>query len=125
MQAIRHWMAATLGALAVLAAPAAIAQAPAATVKVGLIGPFTGPSSDFGIPLRQGIELAVAEINNAGGYLGRPLELVVRDDKGNPDAGLARPRRTWPSKVWWRPSAFATPAWRPSRWRCTRTRNCR
>ena len=89
MQPIRHWMAATLGALAVLAAPAAIAQAPAATVKVGLIGPFTGPSSDFGIPLRQGIELAVAEINTAGGYLGRPLELVVRDDKGNPDAGLA------------------------------------
>ena len=89
MQAIRHWMAVTLGALAVLAAPAAIAQAPAATVKVGVIGPFTGPSSDFGIPLRQGIELAVAEINTAGGYLGRPLELVVRDDKGNPDAGLA------------------------------------
>ena len=89
MQAIRHWMAVTLGALVVLAAPAAIAQAPAAAVKVGVIGPFTGPSSDFGIPLRQGIELAVAEINTAGGYLGRPLELVVRDDKGNPDAGLA------------------------------------
>ena len=88
MQAIRHWMAATLGALVVLAAPAAIAQAPAATVKVGLIGPFTGPSSDFGIPLRQGIELAVAEINTAGGYLGRPLELVVHDDKGDPDTGL-------------------------------------
>ena len=88
MQAIRHWMAATLGALVVLAAPAAIAQAPAATVKVGVIGPFTGPSSDFGIPLRQGIELAVAEINTAGGYLGRPLELVVHDDKGDPDTGL-------------------------------------
>jgi branched-chain amino acid transport system substrate-binding protein len=88
MQPIRHWMAATLGALTVLAASPALAQAQA-TVKVGVIGPFTGPSSDFGIPLRQGIELAVAEINNAGGYLGRPLELVVRDDKGNPDAGLA------------------------------------
>lgn len=88
MQSIRHWMAATLGALAVLAASPALAQAQA-TVKVGIIGPFTGPSSDFGIPLRQGIELAVAEINTAGGYLGRPLELVVRDDKGNPDAGLA------------------------------------
>jgi branched-chain amino acid transport system substrate-binding protein len=50
--------------------------------------PFTGPSSDFGIPLRQGIELAVAEINTAGGYLGRPLELVVYDDKGDPDTGL-------------------------------------
>lgn len=88
MQPIHHWMAATLGALAVLAASPALAQAQA-TVKVGVIGPFTGPSSDFGIPLRQGIELAVAEINTAGGYLGRPLELVVRDDKGNPDAGLA------------------------------------
>ena len=53
-----------------------------------MIGPFTGPSSDFGIPLRQGIELAVAEINTAGGYLGRPLELVVHDDKGDPDTGL-------------------------------------
>jgi branched-chain amino acid transport system substrate-binding protein len=88
MQPIRHWMAVTLGALAVLAAPAVSAQSQA-TVKVGVIGPFTGPSSDFGIPMRQGIELAVAEINTAGGYLGRPLELVVRDDKGNPDAGLA------------------------------------
>ena len=40
MQEIRHWMAATLGALAVLAAPAAIAQAPAATVKVGFDWPL-------------------------------------------------------------------------------------
>ncbi|MBI3102479.1 MAG: ABC transporter substrate-binding protein [Burkholderiales bacterium] len=87
MQPIRHMMAAALGVLAVLAAPAASAQAQA-TVKVGVIGPFTGPSSDFGVPLRQGIELAIAEINTAGGYLGRPMELVVRDDKGDPDTGL-------------------------------------
>lgn len=65
----------------------ATAQAPA-PVKLGVIGPFTGASADFGTPLLQGIKLAVDEINAAGGYLGRPLEMVVRDDKGTPDIGL-------------------------------------
>jgi branched-chain amino acid transport system substrate-binding protein len=63
------------------------AQAPG-TVKLGVIGPFTGASSDFGKPLLQGIQLAVDEINAVGGYLGRPLELVIRDDQGTPDVGL-------------------------------------
>jgi branched-chain amino acid transport system substrate-binding protein len=35
-------------------------------------------------PYRKGMELAVEEINRAGGVLGRPLELIVRDDNGNP-----------------------------------------
>jgi branched-chain amino acid transport system substrate-binding protein len=35
-------------------------------------------------PYKKGMELAVAEINAAGGVLGRPLEIVVRDDSGNP-----------------------------------------
>jgi branched-chain amino acid transport system substrate-binding protein len=35
-------------------------------------------------PYKKGMELAVAEINAAGGVLGRPLEIVVRDDNGNP-----------------------------------------
>src|SRR5512142_2515663 len=35
-------------------------------------------------PYRKGMELAVDEVNRAGGVLGRPLELVVRDDNGNP-----------------------------------------
>ena len=65
----------------------ATAQAPE-PVKLGVIGPFSGPSSDFGTPMLQGIKLAVDEINAVGGYLGRPLELVVRDDQGTPDVGL-------------------------------------
>lgn len=36
------------------------------------------------IPYRQGAELAIEEINAAGGVLGRPLELVSRDDQGKP-----------------------------------------
>lgn len=70
----------------------ALAQAPAAgpqPIRVGLIAPLTGGSSDFGNSVRHGAELAVAEINAVGGYLGRPLELVIRDDKANPDAGRA------------------------------------
>lgn len=63
---------------------AAIDQGP---VRIGVIGPFTGPSSDFGIPMLRGIELAVEEMNAVGGYLGRKLELVVQDDKADPDQG--------------------------------------
>ncbi len=58
------------------------------TLKVGVIGPFTGPSSDFGVPMLQGVQLAVDEVNAVGGYLGRKIELVVKDDQGNPDQGL-------------------------------------
>ncbi|MFP8777145.1 ABC transporter substrate-binding protein [Hydrogenophaga sp. RWCD_12] len=57
-------------------------------VRIGVIGPFSGPSSDFGNPMLHGVQLAVDEINAVGGYLGRPLELVVKDDQGNPDVGL-------------------------------------
>ena len=69
------------------------------TFKIGVIGPFTGPSADFGTPMLQGIQLAVEEINAVGGYLGRPLELVVKDDKGNPDEGLKQSQALLADKV--------------------------
>jgi branched-chain amino acid transport system substrate-binding protein len=72
--------------MALLTAPV-IAQT-AQPVRIGIIGPFSGPSSDFGNPMLQGVQLAVEEINAVGGYLGRPLELVIKDDQGNPDVGL-------------------------------------
>jgi branched-chain amino acid transport system substrate-binding protein len=58
------------------------------TFKIGVIGPFTGPSADFGNPMLNGIKLAVDEINAVGGYLGKPVELIIKDDKANPDEGL-------------------------------------
>jgi branched-chain amino acid transport system substrate-binding protein len=42
----------------------------------------------MGNSARIGAEIAVKEINSVGGYLGRPLELVVRDDKADNDTGL-------------------------------------
>jgi branched-chain amino acid transport system substrate-binding protein len=76
-------------ALAQTASPASAPAAPAAaTLKIGVIGPFTGGSSDFGVPMFNGIQHAVDEINSVGGYLGRKLEIVRKDDQGNPDIGL-------------------------------------
>ncbi|OSZ64822.1 ABC transporter substrate-binding protein [Hydrogenophaga sp. IBVHS2] len=73
--------------------PSAMAQAPAAPaaqpIRLGLILPLTGGSADMGNSARVGAQVAVEEINAVGGYLGRKLELVIRDDQANPDAGLA------------------------------------
>ena len=84
---------AALLAIVACATASAQAQTPAptaaaSTLKIGLIGPFTGGSADFGIPMRNGVQHAVDEINAVGGYLGRKLELVIKDDQGNPDVGL-------------------------------------
>ena len=57
-------------------------------IRIGLIFPLTGGSADMGNSARVGAEVAVREINEVGGYLGRPLELVIRDDKADPDTGL-------------------------------------
>ena len=76
--------------LAQQAAPAAPAPAPtpaSTAIRIGVIAPLTGPSADFGVPMLNGIKLAVDEINTAGGYLGRKLELLIRDDEANPDKG--------------------------------------
>jgi branched-chain amino acid transport system substrate-binding protein len=68
------------------AVPAA-AAVPANALRVGFVCPFTGGSADFGNSARLGAELAVREINEAGGFLGRHVVLVQRDDQANPDRG--------------------------------------
>src|SRR6185436_12581393 len=68
------------------AAGAAQAQA-AAPLRIGFICPATGGSADFGNSARLGAELATQEINEAGGFLGRPVQLVQRDDQANPERG--------------------------------------
>jgi branched-chain amino acid transport system substrate-binding protein len=66
--------------LALGAAPAA-AQAP---IKLGDINTYSGIGAPFTGPYRVGVEMAVEEINARGGVLGRKLEVVFRDDKGQP-----------------------------------------
>jgi len=51
------------------------------TYKVGVILPLTGPFAEYGIPLKQGMDLALSEINDNGGINGKKLELIIEDDK--------------------------------------------
>ena len=48
-------------------------------VKLGFIGPLTGEAANYGIGAVAAVELAVQEINDAGGINGRPLEIVFED----------------------------------------------
>lgn len=76
-----------------------LAGAQTNVLRIGVIGPFTGSSADFGMPMLQGIQLAVEEINMVGGYLGRPIELVIKDDKADPDEGLKQSQALVAEKV--------------------------
>ncbi len=72
-------------AVAVFLSGAAIAADP---IKIGLSGPFTGGSSSMGVSMRDGVKLAVDEINKAGGVMGRPIALVERDDEAKNELGV-------------------------------------
>lgn len=75
--------------LIALAGMAACAAATAAEpIRIGVSGPFTGGSSPMGISMRDGIRVAVDEINAAGGLLGRPVRLVERDDEARNERGV-------------------------------------
>ena len=54
-------------------------------IRIGLAGPFT---DSVGAPMRRAAELAVEQANRSGGINGRPIELIVRDDFGNPDSAV-------------------------------------
>ena len=64
-----------------LASPAIAANEP---IKVGYLPALTGPSSSTGIGINRGTELAVAQVNDAGGINGRKIELIVRDTQSDP-----------------------------------------
>jgi branched-chain amino acid transport system substrate-binding protein len=76
----------SLSALA-LACTASLAHAQDA-IKIGVSGPFTGGSSSMGVSMRDGVRLATAEINKAGGVLGKQLVLVERDDEAKNERGV-------------------------------------
>ena len=58
-----------------------------APVRIGVSGPFSGPSAPMGLSMRDGIRIAAAEINAGGGLLGRRVELVERDDEASNELG--------------------------------------
>ena len=70
------------------AASAALAQSKE-PVNIGLSAAVSGGSAASGEAIKRGLQIAIDEVNAKGGVLGgRKLELVVRDDEGNPQKGV-------------------------------------
>jgi branched-chain amino acid transport system substrate-binding protein len=57
-------------------------------IRIGLIIPLTGGTSQFGATMGQAAKIAETEINSAGGVRGRPIEIVIEDDQSNPEAAV-------------------------------------
>ncbi len=66
-------------------AASAVAAEP---IKIGVSGPFTGGSAPMGVSMRDGVRLAVGEINAKGGVLGRQIQLVERDEEAKNERGV-------------------------------------
>jgi len=84
MRLTRRQALASAGAAAIassLSKPAIAANEP---IRIGYLPALTGPSSSTGIGINRGIQLAVQEINAAGGINGRQIELITRDTQSDP-----------------------------------------
>jgi branched-chain amino acid transport system substrate-binding protein len=57
-------------------------------IVIGLNADMSAWAAEAGESIRRGIVLALEEINRDGGLLGRPVQLVVRDNQGNPTRGV-------------------------------------
>ncbi len=85
MKKILLLAAATLAGLAL----AGCSKSAGNSIKIGSIGPLAGPVAVYGVECKNGIDLAVAEINAAGGVNGQLLEIIAEDDEGNPEKSVS------------------------------------
>ncbi len=92
---LRSWLQsskrAIAGAIIVLAGMAVCGVNPAVaeTYKIGGLFAVTGPASFLGDPEKKSLEMAVAQINAAGGIDGRLLEVVIYDTEGDPTKAVS------------------------------------
>ena len=59
------------------------------TIKLGGIGALTGGYANYGLSVQHGAQLAVDEINAAGGVNGKQLELNFQDSQGDPESAVS------------------------------------
>ena len=71
----------------------------AGPVRIGVMMPLSGTAELVGSKQRIGIEIARDQINAAGGLLGSPVEVIIKDDKGDPNQAVAIARELSSSGV--------------------------
>lgn len=88
------WLTKMLALLACASASELATRVHAAeSIKVGAVLPFSGGVELYGGQARLGLDLAVKEINAAGGILGRPVEVIYADDKTRPASAESAARK--------------------------------
>ena len=70
------------------AIPEAVEQT-AEPIKIGALFAVTGPASFLGAPESRTVEMLAEKINAAGGVLGRPLELIIKDTGASPEKAVS------------------------------------
>jgi branched-chain amino acid transport system substrate-binding protein len=85
----RNWMFSVI-ASALLAAAGSVSAGP---MKVGVIIPLSGLTSQVGEKVKAAYQLAEQEINQAGGVNGEPIQFVFADHQGRPDVGAREAER--------------------------------
>jgi branched-chain amino acid transport system substrate-binding protein len=58
-------------------------------LRIAMVASLSGPFTFWGVNVRDGMKMAVEELNAAGGVLGRPAEFVERDDRNNPAEAIS------------------------------------
>lgn len=76
-----------LFAIAFLAAAPGASAENTTPIRIGVSAPLTGGSSPMGLSMLTGIRIAANQVNASGGVLGRPVELVERDDEARNERG--------------------------------------
>lgn len=74
----------TVIATALVAPLFAQAQAQTGPIRIGVVTPLSGTYAGIGQQVKWGLDLAAAQINAAGGVMGRKLELLYEDEEANP-----------------------------------------
>ncbi len=74
---------------ALFAAVAVLGIAQAQPVTIGILAPLTGGAAGTGLAQKAGFEVALAEINAAGGVLGQPLRIIIEDDRADAATSVA------------------------------------
>src|SRR5258708_15903030 len=79
---------ASCGALLLAACGTSSNNSPTSPISVGITGPFSGPYADPGSAIRNAGQLAIDDINAAGGINGRKLQAVPQDDRLRGPTGM-------------------------------------